>query len=310
VTTGERILVATDLSAHGDRALDRAIALARDRGAHLVVLHVLETFPLADHAAMLRRDISADLGATTSATIRIERGDPAEVIERVAAEERCHIIVVGASRSPHAGARSLGRTTRRLLRRAEVPVLIASERPRGPYGKVAVAADFSDVTAVSAVIAAAVFPRQPITLIHAYQPLTYGHPGRPDGHVDRAQSIEYGHALFEQWLAASGIATGIKARLHVEIELGDPVDVLHEAAAQHAFDVLVVGTRGHGWLFELLLGSVARRIVAELSCDVLFVRAPSVPLARRGQNRVRSTHADMPRVQRRGRQAGERQGRR
>ena len=41
----DRILLATDLSARSDRAMDRALMLARREGAELVVLHVLEATP-------------------------------------------------------------------------------------------------------------------------------------------------------------------------------------------------------------------------------------------------------------------------
>ena len=37
------ILLATDLSARGDRALDRALQLAKERGTQLIVLHVMES---------------------------------------------------------------------------------------------------------------------------------------------------------------------------------------------------------------------------------------------------------------------------
>src|SRR5689334_3395272 len=37
-----KVLLATDLSARGDRALERAVAIAIDRQAHLTVLHAFE----------------------------------------------------------------------------------------------------------------------------------------------------------------------------------------------------------------------------------------------------------------------------
>ena len=44
--TPKTILVATDLSARSDRALDRATALAAEWNARLVVLHALPVIPV------------------------------------------------------------------------------------------------------------------------------------------------------------------------------------------------------------------------------------------------------------------------
>ena len=43
-STLRRLLLATDLSARCDRALDRAIAIAAETQAHLTVLHAFEEF--------------------------------------------------------------------------------------------------------------------------------------------------------------------------------------------------------------------------------------------------------------------------
>ena len=38
----KKLLLATDLSARSDRALERSLSLARERGADLTVVHVVE----------------------------------------------------------------------------------------------------------------------------------------------------------------------------------------------------------------------------------------------------------------------------
>jgi nucleotide-binding universal stress UspA family protein len=67
-----RIVLATDLSARSDRALDRAMMLAARESAELVVLHVIEpvagnryyprTQPLPVLAALARKQLLHDLG--------------------------------------------------------------------------------------------------------------------------------------------------------------------------------------------------------------------------------------------------------
>lgn len=106
--TPRKILLATDLSARGDRALERAVSLSVGWNAQLVIVHVLED--AHDPADMSRRPVlpswhgqpdavsvarqrvaqglRADLGeCVRKAAVFVEEGEPAEVIERIAAAE-------------------------------------------------------------------------------------------------------------------------------------------------------------------------------------------------------------------------------
>lgn len=57
------------------------------------------------------------------------------------------------------------------------------------------------------------------------------------------------------------------------VKLGDPRDVILEAAeAEHA-DLIVIGTHGRRGLSRLVLGSVAESVLRRATCPVLTVRA-------------------------------------
>jgi nucleotide-binding universal stress UspA family protein len=131
--------------------------LAKRESAELVVLHVIEATPgnryyprtqsLPNLAAIARNQIVHDLGdCAEKVQVRIEDGDPAEVIERVAREQGSTLIVVGVARIERLGRFSLGTTVERLVRGTELPLLIVTDRPRGPYERVCVAVDFSPVS--------------------------------------------------------------------------------------------------------------------------------------------------------------------
>jgi hypothetical protein len=78
----------------------------------------------------------------------------------------------------------------------------------------------------------------------------------------------------EQSLAAlDGQADGI--RIERRVVEGPPDEALVEAA-QDA-ELLVVGTRGHGELISLLLGSVSHQAAKHASCPVVIVRSAWVP---------------------------------
>lgn len=97
-----RIVVGTDTSASADLAVAAAAELARARDAELVVLHVrspggardvVDPRKAADPAAYLN-GVGGRFPDVRTRT-RTERGDPAERICGVAAEEGAETIVVG-----------------------------------------------------------------------------------------------------------------------------------------------------------------------------------------------------------------------
>ena len=53
---------------------------------------------------------------------------------------------------------------------------------------------------------------------------------------------------------------------------GYPVTVIEDEAAAVGADLIVIGTRGHGGLKHLLLGSIAERVVQKSPCPVLTVK--------------------------------------
>lgn len=276
----DRILLATDVSARSDRALDRAMMLASRDGAELVVLHVIEpvtgsryyprTQPIPVLAGLVRQQLLHDLGeCAEKAQIRIEEGDPAEVIERVARELASTVVVVGVARVERLGRFVLGNTVERLVRAVEAPLLIVTDRPRKRYERIAVAVDFTPVSTQMIELATAVFPEQRITAIHAYQPLTYGLAGTE---VAAAQWRQVAETSFSEWLAGANLSPEARARVVRRIEYGDPSRLIRDAAAHGGFDLVVIGTRGRGRIFEFFIGSVAKDILAELPCDALFVR--------------------------------------
>ncbi len=60
-------------------------------------------------------------------------------------------------------------------------------------------------------------------------------------------------------------------RVEVVIERGDPAEIVTELAGERDVDVIVMGTRGHSKLRQLLMGSTAERIVEHAPCPVLTV---------------------------------------
>jgi nucleotide-binding universal stress UspA family protein len=65
-------------------------------------------------------------------------------------------------------------------------------------------------------------------------------------------------------------AQGVK-RITTEVSVGDPAEQILAYASSNSADLIVLGSRGHGRLAGLLLGSVAQKVVALAHSAVLVV---------------------------------------
>ncbi|HLU67187.1 MAG TPA: universal stress protein [Kofleriaceae bacterium] len=274
---GERqtILLATDLRARTDRAMDRAAKLMDEWHGRLLVVHVVEPPALTalsddELAVRARRELCEQLReAGDRVEIRVERGEPAEVIQRIAREERCSLIVTGVARNERFGRIVIGNTVEGVIRGLEVPLLVVADRARAAYRWITVAVDFDDASRDALVATAAMFPDASVTAFHAHDA-----PGSFAA-VDLERHREAFTTVAEEDMAAFlekvPLPEEWRARLVTEVQFGDPAAKLVEWTETRHVELVVVGTRGRGRLGELLLGSVAKRVLAALRCDVLVV---------------------------------------
>jgi nucleotide-binding universal stress UspA family protein len=142
------ILVAVDGSVHADAALDRAVALARESGARLTLLHVVEPPRLpaiggAYVAGLLSAESDEEAEALLErAAARVPEGIPVHAVVRhgQAAEEILHrveaaghdLVVLGSrGRGP---LRSLlgGSVSRAVAHGCRVPVVVVHAGPPTP----------------------------------------------------------------------------------------------------------------------------------------------------------------------------------
>jgi nucleotide-binding universal stress UspA family protein len=134
----QTILHPTDFSERSDHAFRLAHSLARDRGACLIVLHVMPV-PLVEEKRGYREEMAEELSRIGSPDSkvrvehRLEEGDAATQILQVAQETGCDLIVMGTHGRTGLGRLLMGSVAEQVLRRASCPVLtVKAPFPQAP----------------------------------------------------------------------------------------------------------------------------------------------------------------------------------
>ena len=281
------ILLATDLSARCDRALDRAALLAAHWAVPLHVVHATaaestgpwpatDALPESadDAAESMRQRITGDLrGDVAELVVHVQPGQPAEVILEVAQREGCGLIVLGDARDT-LRHQLLGNTVETLVRKSPVSMLIVKRRPRGGYRHVLVGTDFTAESRLGLQVAADLFPQAQFTVLHALD-IPYRSLWLDAAHRDDFTRME--RSTMDAFVAGAGLAPELQQRLQRLIEHGHPDAMLHKHALDHDADLCAIGAFRRGLPFHLLIGGTAHRIVQSLPIDILVVRAAALP---------------------------------
>jgi len=277
-----RILLATDLSCRCDRAADRAMALAQKWAAELVAVAVVEISATdmlderprrwrrqAGPAERMRWRLARDLGdAASNIRMIVEEGDPALVINAIAEREECDLIVTGFGHDGTLGRIFLGSTVDRLLRETRVSVLVARERAAGTYARVLATTDASQDSLEALRVAATLFPAAALTFFHAFD---YPYASLLHDRDFTREAAEKEAAL-KQLLQHSCLSGVVANAVTTVAKFGSPEALLPEYVEDHRIDLTIVGSNGHGALFDAFIGSTHRRLLDGLEGDILIVR--------------------------------------
>lgn len=298
MSTMQKILVATDLSAPAHHAVERACYLAAEaKNRELCLLHVTELGlldslreVLGDDLVPLRNNLRADamkrlqaLSSDTSinqgieAQVSVIDGNPLATIAAEANSQEASLLLFGARGESFLRHALLGSTAARLLRKSvSRPALVVKQAPRSNYRSVLVAVDFSPASEMAIRLAKYWAPTAGLMLINAYE-LPY------EGKLIFAGVEEH---QIRQYIAREGEIR--RRRLHelaasvglepmsygARVIHGDPSQQIIAMEQEVDADLIVVGKHGSHIAEELLLGSVTKHVLAESQCDVLVICDP------------------------------------
>ena len=109
-----------------------------------------------------------------------------------------------------------------------------------------------------------------LALVHAHPPIPYKAATTWVGH---AAVAKYYDEESEAALAGAKELLGSRGLSYVVEKLvGDPADEIVRHAAAENFDLIAMGTHGYTALANLVMGSVATRVLARSKVPVLFMK--------------------------------------
>lgn len=292
------LLVPLDGSALAERAVPFAARLSRETGARLVLvraapeagLWLLELADLAEQEAAPpqlteRERAEAELAEVAGrlqaeglqVETRVIEDDAVHAIQQVAGEIAADLIVMSTHGRSGLGRWIYGSVADRIMRRAEVPVLLVPAGSEGRWEagqpcRVLVALDGSDL-AREALGPASELARAlsaELLLVRVVAPPSYVYPSAYP-YLDQQLQAELAEA--ERYL--EGVATELRAQgLAVArcVAVGSPASTIVGVAREQRADLIAMATHSRGGLARLVMGSVATGTVQRAEVPVLLVR--------------------------------------
>lgn len=278
------IMVATDFSERSDRALRRATLLARQTGASLSLVHVVDD-DQPQRIVDAEREVALRLLYEQSATLRridgvacetrVVLASPFAGIAQASEDETPDLLVLGPHRRQVLRDAFVGTTAERAIRFVACPVLMANAPPVGPYRNVLLATDLSDASraAMEAFHALALHGHARLSALHVFDAPAIG---LAMGHSLNKEDKE--HYLERERNEATGKLAAFFDGLDIapaeylaRHDASGTADEILAAARQDEAGLVVVGTRGRGGLAKFLLGSVAEEVLRNATMDVLAI---------------------------------------
>ena len=298
-----RILVPIDFSRRSLKAIPYALAVSRQFGADVHLLHVVDTtqyppptlltLPLVPQAELNRR-LMKRLKAIASkyrtkgnvSAIEPRIGTAYEEICATAQEVKADLIVIATH--GHTGYRHifLGSTAERVVQHSSCPVLVArvharhwngATDPRTRTGfqlrRILAPTDFSECSRAGSDYGLQLAHdfKAELRLIHVINPHAYPF-GDEYAALDAAGLIRDAANAAQKQMRS--MAAKADVRYAVRVTRGSPaVEICN--AANEDIDLIVISTHGRTGLGHFLIGSVAERVVRHARCPVLVIPARS-----------------------------------
>jgi nucleotide-binding universal stress UspA family protein len=283
----ERVLIPTDFSKYAKKTL-KCIANIPGIGA-VVLLHVVDAThynrsgwthePEIENAKIHlheEKKFLEELGVTASMRLEvITGGDIASSIIHAAKEERVSTIIMGSRGrglikgillgSASSGVLRRGQTHQMILRDSVTNVLtedLLIKNCRGLFSRVLCPTDFSPPSQVALESLSRLPGLGDIFLLHVIT------KGESKAEIEQEVNDATAHLeKIQQDLAEK------KIRAQIRIRLGRPTDEITRLAEEEDISLILMSSRGMGWIRDLLIGSTTHGVAIHSQRPVMVVRA-------------------------------------
>lgn len=291
-----RIIAAFDFSPCADAALAHALRLAQSDGAEIIVLHAVQPLlynrvwldekaaallptitQLLDDAAIRMRNAVATHAASCRVRQEVVEGHALGTILEWCERLRPDLLVLGAHSILDA-YRHMGYTASGAIRKAVAPVLAIHTPTSEGFGKILVATDFSNTSAVALrhALRLVTSEKAAVEILHVYpdpwegvQPPAWHRETVPDFSERYAERVRQ-HV--EAWAKPLADATPGVSLSFAAVQHAKPGRAIVERAIERGADLIAMGTKGTSNLKYIFLGSTAERVLREVPCSVLAVK--------------------------------------
>ena len=275
-----RILVAIDMSKMAEEALKRAIIIAKEKNAQLLVIHVIEPFfiefpfiPSVDEKD-LKREVKEQVDRLTvkagiEHTLFVESGSAASSIILASQKTKADLVIIGTHDKNDLKSNYFGSTALEVIQKTHIPVLIVKNEVNNMYKKMLLATNLSDYSKKSILFANALFNTTSRKYLYAFET------------VDQREALRYNISLKQQEKfkaellskATISLKEFIKNMNNAEIALIPSIASINEDLLTYIdkeeADLLVLGSKGVDNLNSFVFGSTASFLVQRASLDVL-----------------------------------------
>ncbi len=278
------ILVATDLSVRSDRALQRALNLAKTYKARLTILYVIdEDSPEVLHKDFRRLAKKEILEAITEKSkgvdykIEITTGIPHKKILQTTLAVKADLVVLGLHRHTNKGNSMMGSVIGRVVKDSLKPVLVVREHAKSEYKKILIAFDFNSHSKNSLKLSLNLFPEANFTMLHSYHMPFLGITGVSSSALEKEHQEdcekEMNQTLKEvvNNLSKSDkkVGSGASYKVKNKLENGSIIDVLNREVLLSKAQLIVIGTHARSGISRLMSLNVAETFLIDPPCDVL-----------------------------------------
>ena len=267
--TQHPILVATDFKPRSDRAVDRAVQLARETGRELVVVHAVEDPDVIRVGPSLEERVASVMpeNAGDYRCLFPEGSAPAAVAQAVEDEDP-FCLVIGVARYNSVGDFLLGTAVDMLLRRSPYPVLVAKERPRAAYEHIVIGTDLSDASKRGVEAVVRMFPQAQLHLVHAFH---VPYEAWQNAEYVRNELAAAAQEQCDGFTEQLDISQACREQMTMEQVEGLPLTAINRTIRKYDAHLCALTSHGYGGLRQALIGSTVSDLLKTLTVDTLVI---------------------------------------